>query len=98
MLIKIKNWLKRPTKRQWIDAGLFFLVQIFNYAVICYNWRAVAHGDYFRAISSDIIYSGVNFKIFKRIAKSEDDTIGLLAYMLGSAVGTALGITTSKMW
>jgi hypothetical protein len=69
--------------------------QIVAYSLICYNIRAVAQADYISTAVSDAIFTTVNFLIIRHIAKSEDSIPILAVYVLGSVIGSMIGIYLS---
>lgn len=76
---------------------VFFVIQVYSYAMIVFNYRMVAQGDYFKAIASDGVYSGVNWFVIRKIAKTEECYYGFAGYVTGCMVGSALGIYVSKI-
>lgn len=70
----------------------YMIVQIVSYSIITINFRAVADGRLPLALLTDGIGSTLNFFVIRKIAKSEESTIGWLGYFVGSLIGTTLGM------
>lgn len=69
------------------------------FALLCYNYRAVAKGDYVLSAISDFLIASMSFFVIKRIAKDEGDNFWLwLGYSLGGVAGSLLGIWISKTY
>lgn len=77
------------------DALLVCLGQILAYTLICYNIRAVAQADYLGTALSDAIFATVNFLIIRRITKTDDAMHIWCGYVVGSVIGSLLGIYIS---
>jgi hypothetical protein len=75
---------------------IYFLIQLCSYAILTVNFRAVAQGKLIPSLASDAINASFAFFVIRRIAKSEDSTVGWLGYVLGSLVGTTLGLYVSR--
>lgn len=73
-------------------AAFLFVAQIVAYAVLTYNYRAIAHGDLAGALASDAMNATFSFFVIKRIAKSDDALIPWMGHVLGSLVGTWIGM------
>jgi hypothetical protein len=75
---------------------LFFTVQLLAYSLITYNYRSIAGGHLTPVLVTDALNASLTFfvirRIDRRIAKSEDSTVGWLGYVCGSLVGTAIGM------
>lgn len=71
---------------------LFFGPQVAIYALVSVSFRAVAQADYVVSVGVDVVYATMSFWVLRRIAKTEETTIGWIGYVLGSAVGTVIGI------
>lgn len=74
------------------EFGLFFLIQATSYSLITYNFRSIAVGNIPAALVSDAINASLGFFVIRRIARSEDSLIGWAGYLLGSLVGTTIGM------
>lgn len=79
------------------EAGLVCLGQVIVYALICYNIRAVAQADYLGTAVSDALFATVNFLIIRHITKGDDATHKWVGYVVGSVVGSMLGIYISTI-
>lgn len=85
-------------RKRILNALVLFSVQLFNYAAVAIYTRFVSQADYLRSCSLDAVFALVNFFVIKRIATSDNDWISIVAYVVGSSLGTFIGIwTTLKM-
>lgn len=66
--------------------------QSLNYIVLVMNMRAVAHGKIPLALVTDAIYAAVYFTIIEKIAHSKPTKLGRLGYVVGSLIGTYIGM------
>ena len=73
-------------------AAFLFLAQTMSYAVLTYNYRAIAHGNLYGALVSDALNATFSFFVIKRIAKSDDALVPWMGHVLGSLVGTWIGM------
>jgi hypothetical protein len=82
-----------------IKEGLIlFTAQMISFAIISINYRAVAQANYIWSILTDIVIAALSFFVIKRIAKSKCNSIAQwVGFTIGSAIGTAIGIWTSKL-
>lgn len=71
------------------------VIQVASYGLICYNLRAVAQARYIPSVTSDFFIASINFFVIRRIALEPDNIRLWLGYVVGSMVGTALGIYLS---
>jgi hypothetical protein len=73
----------------------FFALQFISYAVITWNYRAVAQARYLSIGISDLCCAGLGFTAIKRVSKAEGHA-ALAGYVLGGAFGSMLSawITT----
>jgi hypothetical protein len=71
-----------------------FFINLANYLILVWNFRAVAQARIVDSVISDIILASMSFTIVKRIgdAKTKAERVG---YILGGAVASALGIIIS---
>lgn len=72
----------------WRFAGL----QSLNYTILVLNMRAVAHGNLALALITDAIYAVLFFTIIKKIAADENTKEAKAGYVLGSLIGTTIGM------
>jgi hypothetical protein len=73
-------------------ASFLFFAQVVSYAVITYNYRAIAHGNLYGALASDALNATFSFFVIKRIAKSDDALVPWMGHVLGSLCGTWIGM------
>lgn len=85
------------TMKKFKEASLLFVIQIVLYGLLCVNYRAVALADYHEAAISDFAIATMNFFVIRKIAKSEEAFHQWMGYVLGSVVGSYLGIYTSTL-
>lgn len=80
-----------------LKAGfILFLCQLVAYTLVTMNFRYVAQGNVAYALGTDALHASLSFFVIKRIAQSEDASVGpWLGYLLGSLVGTAIGLHLS---
>lgn len=74
------------------SAGVFFLVQFFNYSAVAIYTRLVAQAAILPAVTLDAVFAAINFFVIRKIAQSDQDYLGFAAYVAGSALGTYAGI------
>lgn len=74
---------------------MMFVVQVFAYAMLCVNFRAVAQADYVVACTLDAVIASAHFFIIKKLAESPNNVHQWLGFTTGSVVGSALGIWIS---
>lgn len=89
---------KKKTKETLKGFLAVFASQVVNYAVLCINYRAVAHGNYLHIAISDFAAASVTYFIIRKIAKSEESIVLWLAYALGGVVGSILGVWLSATY
>jgi hypothetical protein len=77
------------------DFLLMFGSQLCAYLLITLNYRAIAHGSYAWTATTEVLFTGFNFGLIRRIAKSETKT-AWAGYVLGGVTGSMLGIFTSN--
>jgi len=70
----------------------YCLIQIANYSLLTTNFRAIAKGNLPMALTTDGLNATLTFFVIRKIAKSDDSTIGWLGYLTGSLIGTTLGM------
>lgn len=66
--------------------------QSLNYTILVLNMRAVAGGNIMLALATDAVYAAIYFTIIEKIAHSKPTKLGRLGYVVGSLVGTFLGM------
>lgn len=79
------------------EASIFFASQVVTYGIICVNTRSIAEVDYTVAVTTDVLLASVNFAVIRRIAANGDKLHNWIGYVLGSAVGTMVGIKASTL-
>jgi hypothetical protein len=67
----------------------FFGLQFLSYAVITWNYRAVAQARYLSIGLSDLVCAGLGFTAIKRVSATEGRA-ALAGYVLGGACGSIL--------
>ena len=77
-------------------AVLICAVQIVAFSILCINIRAVAQADYLTTAVSDGLVAAINFFVIKRISQTEDSINQWIGYIVGSVIGSMLGIYISK--
>lgn len=87
------------TSRNKIKEGIvMFTIQVFSYAIMCINYRAVAMAHYHQAAITDFTIAAINFLVIRKIAKSEEAMHQWFGYVLGSVAGSYLGIYLSVIF
>ena len=77
---------------------LFFFAQALNYAVVAWNYRAVAQARYRHLIVSDLACAALGFILIKQVAQA-DSPAAMAGYVLGGASGSlAATWVTRKLW
>ena len=79
------------------DTIILFSAQMFSFAIITINCRAVAQANYFWSIVSDLIIAALSYFVVRKIMKSKDSIYQWVGFTIGSAVGTLIGIWLSKL-
>jgi hypothetical protein len=79
------------------EAAVLFIIQIFNYGLLCVNYRAVAQTEYHLSALTDFLLATMSFFIIRNIAKSEDAMHQWLGYTLGGVAGSYTGIYISTL-
>ena len=79
------------------DFLTLFILQSLNFAVICINYRAVAQADIPLAVITDMVWALLNYILIKKVATS-NSPYKFMGYLLGSALGSSLGIIVSKLF
>ena len=74
---------------------LMFLAQALNFALLCWNYRAVALGYIPTTVLSDFVIAAVQFKLIKRVALAQGNA-SFAGYVLGGAVGSAISVYLTK--
>lgn len=67
-------------------------LQTINYTVLVVNLRAVASDRLLVALVTDAIYALLFFTIVEKIAHGKHGRNGKLGYVVGSLIGTYLGM------
>ena len=81
------------------DFSTLFFLQLFNFTIICINYRAVAQADIPLAVGTDILWAFLNYALIKKVADpSKNGPWRFLGYLMGSAIGSSVGIIVSKMF
>jgi hypothetical protein len=73
----------------------FFAVQALNYALLCWNYRAVAQARLGNVFVSDLACAAISFTLIKRVAKAESRA-AMAGYVLGGAVGSVVSVYATK--
>ena len=73
----------------------FFAVQFLNYAMLCWNYRAVAQARYGNVFASDLMCAAISFTLIKRVAKT-DSRAAMAGYILGGAVGSVVSVFVTR--
>lgn len=76
----------------------FFGAQALNYAVVTWNYRAVAQARYRHLFASDLVCAGIGFLLIKQVART-DSAAALAGYVLGGACGSVTATwVTKRLW
>ena len=78
------------------EFSTYAAVQLLSYFILTINFRAVASNRLPTALFTDGVNATLSFFIIRRIAKSDDSTVGWLGYLCGSLIGTTLGMWFDK--
>ena len=82
--------------KQFRMFAILFLVQLFSYGMITYNYRMIAQMKVAEALSSDAMIGSANYFIIRKIARDDNPTfLAWLGYMLGGVAGTFIGMHIS---
>lgn len=88
------------TKQDWKQFSTLFAAQCASYALLCWNFRAVAKGLIGQTVFSDLLVAALSFKVLKAIMKDEPENKSnwaLLGYVLGGATGSAISLYMTKL-
>jgi predicted DNA-binding transcriptional regulator len=83
--------------RKFKEASILFFIQILLYGLLCINYRAIAEIQYHWAALSDFAVASLNFFVIRKISKGEEALHQWTGYVLGSVVGSYLGIYISTL-
>lgn len=75
---------------------ILFGLQVFNYAIICFNTRAIAQANISWTVASDLVIAASTFATLHFITTLENRVAQFLGYLIGSAIGSAAGILLSQ--
>lgn len=87
------NALNRHAWRQFF---LLFSAQFLSYALLCWNYRAVAKAIIPQAVLSDVMIAALSFKVLKSVQAADSD-LAWAGYVLGGATGSAVSIYLTKL-
>lgn len=77
--------------------ALLFFGQALNFLIAIINIRAASKGYIGWTMTSDFIFSAVNFTLIGHIAKA-NNWIELIAYAMGGAIGSGAAILVTRKW
>jgi uncharacterized protein YebE (UPF0316 family) len=77
------------------ESAVLFLIQVVQYSVVCFSYRTLAQAQISLTVTVDLFYSLMQFLVIRRISQSSTKMLAAIAYALGSAVGTYIGIVVS---
>jgi hypothetical protein len=75
-----------------------FAIQSVLYTVFIINYRAIAQGQMGLSVSTDVFLASAQFFLIRKISQMKDTYSGFAGYLLGSIIGTILGIEISKLF
>lgn len=73
-------------------------MQAAAYALVCWNFRAMAKGFILQTVGSDLLIAALGYTLFEQIVeatKSKDKVIKT-GYILGGAAGSVVSILLTK--
>lgn len=73
----------------------FFGIQLLQYGLVTWSYRAIAQAHYGNIIVADLLYAGVQFSVIKHVAKAESKS-AWAGYTIGGAVGTVLATLVTQ--
>lgn len=77
---------------------LFFWLQFVAYALICWNYRAVARGWVGNVVVSDLLFAALTFTLIKKVSEAKDRA-AMWGYIGGGAAGSAVSVLLTKyLW
>ena len=77
------------------EFAFFFAVQFLNYALLCWNYRAVAQARYGNVFASDLCCAAISFTLIKRVARTESGA-AMAGYILGGAFGSVVSVYVTR--
>lgn len=77
------------------ESAVLFIIQVIQYSVVCFSYRTLAQAQVGLSVSVDLFYSLMQYVVIRRIAQSSTKAVAAIAYALGSAAGTYIGIEVS---
>lgn len=90
------NGVASPRRAKFREACIYGFAQMFYYGFLTVNFRAVAAANIPAALITDVFNAAVTFYVIRRIATSEDSLPGFIGYVIGSMIGTYIGIVISS--
>jgi len=69
--------------------------QFVSYSLVTVNFRAVAQANILTALLTDLVFASLNYFVITKIAKDESKLPGFLGFVIGSLLGTYVGILVS---
>ena len=75
--------------------GLYFIIQFISYALLCWNYRAIAGALYVDIGASDLLIAALNFKIIRKIA-NEEHGAAFYGYICGGFIGSLVSVWLTK--
>ena len=74
----------------------FFGVQFLNYAVLCWNIRAVAQAWYLSLFFTDILLAWIGFHMIGQVAEARKSRTAMAGYVLGGACGSLVSVWITR--
>jgi hypothetical protein len=94
--VAFKNWIKENITKENIKTFFILMMcQFSSYVLITINFRAISQGKIFQAETTDAANATLGYFLIKKIAKDDSHFIGWLGYLIGSLLGTYVGILLS---
>lgn len=72
--------------------SIYAATQVAAYTILVVNMRAVAHGSLPIALVSDGLYAVLAYTVIKRIAHDDSSREAMYGYVVGSLIGTTIGM------
>jgi len=76
---------------------MFFAAQFFNYAMLTWNYRAIALGWPVSLVASDMVISFYQFLIIQKIVENKSK-MALAGFTLGGACGSLTSLYLTRWW
>lgn len=93
------NKLDRGFKERVLIFLTFFVLQFVTYAIVCWNFRAIAQMKYAHAITTDMLISFNGWFILSKMVEANKHPLknwAMTGYVCGGGLGSAVSMWVTK--